>query len=163
MNESKLSHVDDSGHARMVDVSTKPESRRVAVAEGLVVLRPEVLARLLSGDLPKGPVIETARIAGIMAAKRTSDVIPLCHPIRLSEVDVRLAPFDSSTLRVEATAIAMDRTGVEMEAMTAVAVAALTVYDMVKAVDRAAVITGIRLIRKEGGKSGTYAADEVTP
>lgn len=142
----------------MVDVAAKAETLRTAVAEGFVRLSEGVLARVLAGDLPKGAVIETARLAGIMAAKRTSDLIPMCHPLRLTEVDILAEAASGGALRLEAKVVAVDRTGVEMEAMTAVSIAALTVYDMVKAVDRSAAIDGIRLLRKTGGKSGDFSA-----
>jgi cyclic pyranopterin phosphate synthase len=152
-----LSHLGPDGAARMVDVGLKPETRRTAVAGGKVVFSPGILARVLAGDLPKGAVLESARLAGIMGAKKTSELIPLCHPLRLVDLDVRFRPAPPETLEIEATAVAVDRTGVEMEALTAVATAALTIYDMAKAVDKAAVIEGIRLLRKEGGKSGPWA------
>ena len=152
----RLSHVGPDGAPRMVDVSAKAETRRVAVAAGRVRFSPGTLARVLAGDLPKGPVLETARLAGVLGAKRTSDLIPLCHPLRLSDVDVRFRPAPPDAVEIEAEVVAVDRTGVEMEALTAVAVAALTVYDMVKAVDKGVVIGEIRLLRKEGGRSGAY-------
>jgi cyclic pyranopterin monophosphate synthase len=152
----KLSHVGADGAPRMVDVAQKPETRRVAVAAGSVRFSDGVLQRVLQGDLPKGAVIETARIAGVLGAKKTSDLIPLCHPLRLTDVDVRFTPSPPDRLDIEATAVAVDRTGVEMEAMTAVAIAALTVYDMTKAVDRAVVVENVRLLKKEGGKSGMW-------
>ncbi|MEY2741749.1 MAG: Cyclic pyranopterin monophosphate synthase accessory protein 1 [Planctomycetota bacterium] len=158
MQNVPFTHVGEGGEARMVDVAAKAETLRTAVAEGFVRLSEGVLARVLAGDLPKGAVIETARLAGIMAAKRTSDLIPMCHPLRLTEVDILAEAASGGALRLEAKVVAVDRTGVEMEAMTAVSVAALTVYDMVKAVDRSAAIDGIRLLRKTGGKSGDFSA-----
>jgi cyclic pyranopterin phosphate synthase len=155
----QLSHVDPSGKPRMVDVSQKPETLRRAVAESRLEFSPDVLQRVQAGDLPKGAVIETARLAGIMGAKRTSDLIPMCHPLRLSEVTVDFQFQLPNLLIIQSTVVALDRTGVEMEALTAASIAALTVYDMVKAIDRAMVITATRLLRKEGGKSGTFEAD----
>ena len=145
----------------MVDVSAKAETERVAVAEGRVVMRPETLAMVKSGDAKKGDVLGTARIAGIMAAKRTHDLIPLCHPLAISQVEVDLTP-DSKLpgIDVRARVKVAGKTGVEMEALTAVAVACLTVYDMVKAVDRGMRIDGIRLLEKSGGRSGHYRAKE---
>jgi len=151
-----LSHLGADGAARMVDVAHKPETRRVAVAGARIVFSPGVLGRVLAGDLPKGAVLETARLAGVMGAKRTAELIPLCHPVRLTDVDVRFTPAPPDALEIRATAVAVDRTGVEMEAMTAAATAALAVYDMTKAVDRGVVIDGLRLLRKEGGRSGVW-------
>lgn len=157
--EERMSHVDAEGRARMVDVSAKTESVRRAVAGAVLEMSPGTLQRVLSGDLPKGPVLETARLAGVMAAKGTSGLIPLCHPVRISDVRVELAPAGEGRLEVRAEVSAVDRTGVEMEALCAAAVAALTVYDMVKAVDRGMVVQGLRLLRKEGGRSGTWVAE----
>jgi cyclic pyranopterin monophosphate synthase len=155
-----LTHLDEYGQARMVDVGEKSDTTREAVARGEVAMRPETAALIRSGEAAKGDVLAAARIAGIMAAKRTSDLIPLCHPIALSGADVRFDWDESrSRLLVEASARTVGKTGVEMEALTAVTVAALTVYDMCKAVDRAMRIEGVRLVRKTGGKSGTYEAD----
>ncbi|MGE2716424.1 cyclic pyranopterin monophosphate synthase MoaC [Mycolicibacterium litorale] len=150
-----LSHVDESGAAHMVDVSAKDVTRRTAVAAGTVHTRPDVIALIASGGLPKGDALATARVAGIMAAKRTSDLIPLCHQLALTGVDVDFE-IGESQVRVTATVRTTDRTGVEMEALTAVSVAALTVYDMIKAVDAAARIDDIAVLRKEGGKTGTW-------
>lgn len=152
-----LSHVDPQGRARMVDVSQKSETSRMARAEARISFSPGVCARVLSGNLPKGAVLETARLAGITGAKRTADLIPMCHPLRISEVKVDLLADGDDALVVSAEVRAVDRTGVEMEAMTAASVAALTVYDMVKAVDRGMEITSVRLVHKEGGKSGTWS------
>ena len=152
----RLTHIDESGDARMVDVSAKEATAREAVATGAVRLSGETVELLRSGDIPKGDALSVARIAGIMGAKRTPDLIPLCHPLALSGVEVHLRVVDSGveiTARVRTT----DRTGVEMEALTAVSVAALTVVDMVKAVDKAAVITDVRVETKTGGKSGDWA------
>ncbi|MEN8150386.1 MAG: cyclic pyranopterin monophosphate synthase MoaC [Planctomycetota bacterium] len=152
-----LTHLDDEGRARMVDTGGKPETERRATAEGTVRLAKETLDRVVAGDVPKGDVLAAARIAGIQGAKRTPDLIPLCHPIRLASVTVEFEPReDRGELVVRATATAVDRTGVEMEALTAVATAALTVYDMVKAIDRGASIDGIRLLAKSGGRSGDW-------
>jgi cyclic pyranopterin phosphate synthase len=154
-----LTHFDASGAAQMVDVSDKPATARRAVARGSVTMAPETLALVAAGTAAKGDVLGVARLAGIMAAKRTSELIPLCHPIALSKVSVELAA-DAAAGRVtiEATVATTGPTGVEMEALTAVSVAALTVYDMLKAVDRAMVIGEVRLALKEGGASGRYAA-----
>ena len=157
---SGLTHIDAEGQARMVDVGGKDTTERVGVAAGSVLMAPETLALILSGDAKKGDVLGTARIAGIMAAKRTHDLIPLCHPLALSAVAVDLsAERDPPRVDVRATARTRGRTGVEMEALTAVSVACLTVYDMVKAVDRGLRITDIRLVEKRGGASGDYRAD----
>src|SRR5215831_15795392 len=142
---SELTHFDDSGASRMVDVSAKEVTLRTARASGLVRMGPATLELVMDRRLAKGDVLEVARLAGIMAAKRTGELIPLCHPLGLDGVDVSLTPADGGTLRIEATATVVARTGVEMEALTAVSVAALTVYDMCKAVDRAMVIEQIRL------------------
>lgn len=145
----------------MVDVSAKPETARMARAEGFVCLSPEALAAVQAGGGPKGDAFTTARLAGIHAAKRCADLIPLCHPLRLTDVHVRLeALADRGEVRVEAVVRAVDRTGVEMEAMTAAAVACLTLYDMIKAVDKLAVIRNIRLLEKLGGKSGHVRREE---
>jgi cyclic pyranopterin monophosphate synthase len=151
---AELSHVSPDGHAKMVDTSDKPETKRVAVATGLVRLSPGTLPRILTGDLPKGPVLECARTAAILAAKDTPRLVPMCHPLRLTDVAIAFVPDGESALRIEATVSAVDRTGVEMEALVATSVAALVVYDMVKAIDRGVVITDVRLVSKTGGKSG---------
>jgi cyclic pyranopterin monophosphate synthase len=153
--ERRLSHLDDTGAAHMVDVTGKDATKRAAVAVGTLRTRADVVALITSGGLPKGDALATARIAGILAAKRTSDLIPLCHQLALTGVDIE---FDVGTTEVGITATVRttDRTGVEMEALTAVSVAALTLYDMLKAVDPAAVIDGIRVERKDGGKTGTW-------
>ena len=154
-----LSHVDDEGRARMVDVSAKPETRRRAVASGRLTFSSGIRDRVLAGDLPKGAVLDTARLAGVMGAKRTSDLIPMCHPLRISEVRVDFTPIGDDAIEITGEVLAVDRTGVEMEALCAVSVAALTVYDMVKAVDRGMVIGDVKLVSKEGGKSGTWERD----
>ncbi|HVX98573.1 MAG TPA: cyclic pyranopterin monophosphate synthase MoaC [Pseudorhodoplanes sp.] len=157
----KLSHLGASGEARMVDVSGKRETSRVAVARGRVSMSKETLALVLSGDAKKGDVLGTARIAGIMAAKRTHDLIPLCHPLPLAQVTIELAPDRKQPgITVEATVRVTGRTGVEMEALTAVSVACLTIYDMVKAAQRDMRIEDIRLVEKHGGKSGSYRAKD---
>ena len=159
MARRTLTHLARGGQARMVDVSAKPETARVATAEGRVVMQRATLDVVLSGDAKKGDVLGAARIAGIMAAKRTSELIPLCHPLNISKVDVAIAPDHKLPgVVVRATVSVTGRTGVEMEALTAVAVACLTVYDMVKAVERGMRIEGIRLIEKRGGKSGDWRA-----
>ena len=156
---SGLTHIGAGGEARMVDVSGKAATVREAVAEGLVIMMPETLKLVVDGNAKKGDVLGTARIAGIMAAKRTHELIPLCHPLALSSVAVELEPEgELPGLRVRATVKTTGPTGVEMEALTAVSVAALTVYDMVKAVDRSLRIEAIRLVRKTGGASGTFEA-----
>ena len=152
---SEFTHLDDSGAARMVDVSAKDVSARTATARGRVVVSAEVLRLLRDGSLPKGDALAVARIAGIMAAKRTPDLVPLCHPIALHGVTVDLDVTDDGVL-IEATTRTADRTGVEMEALTSVAVAGLALVDMVKAVDPAAVITDVRVMRKTGGKTGEW-------
>src|SRR5205823_13695259 len=153
----RLTHLDHAGRARMVDVSAKRVTVREAVARGVVAMQPRTLARIAAGALPKGDVLAVARLAGIMAAKRTADLIPLCHPLPLSHVDVELTPDSAGArVRIEARVAVEARTGVEMEALTAVAVAGLTLYDMCKAVDREMTIGAIRLVRKSGGRSGTF-------
>jgi len=164
---AKLSHIDAGGAARMVDVSAKPASERVAVAEGFVRMTPATLDLVLSGNAKKGDVLGAARIAGIMAAKKTHELIPLCHPLAISKVEIDIAPDaapdmtpDSAraSLKVQSTVKVTGQTGVEMEALTAVAVACLTIYDMIKAVERGVTIEAIRLTEKRGGKSGHYRA-----
>ncbi len=156
-----LTHIGASGEAHMVDVGAKAETVRSATAEGFVSMRPETLATILAGNAKKGDVLGTARIAGIMAAKKTHELIPLCHPLLLTKVAVDIEPDHALPgLRVTATARVSGKTGVEMEALTAAAVACLTVYDMAKAVDRAMTVSGIRLVEKTGGKSGDYKAGD---
>lgn len=151
----KLSHLDESGNIHMVDVGAKPDTERVAIARGEVVMRPKTMALIEAGEIKKGDVLTTAKLAGIMAAKRTADLIPLCHPIPLTQVEVDLE-FKPGLPGIEITASAhtVGKTGVEMEALTAVTVAALTVYDMAKAVEKTMRIQNIRLIEKHGGRSG---------
>ncbi len=155
---SELSHFDAAGHARMVDVSAKAETARTAIARGRVVMAPATLALITAGTAAKGDVLGIARLAGIMAAKRTADLIPLCHPLMLSKVTLNLRPAPPDAVEIEAEVKVTGQTGVEMEALTAVSIAALTVYDMVKAVDRGMRIDAIRLVLKAGGKSGTFEA-----
>ena len=156
-----LTHIGASGEARMVDVTEKADTDRVAVAEGAVVMRAETLALIRAGDMKKGDVLGAARIAGIMAAKRTHELIPLCHPLALTGVEVEIAPDEALPgLRVRARARVKGATGVEMEALTAVSVACLAIYDMAKAVDRGMRIEGVRLVEKMGGKSGHWRVGE---
>ena len=157
--DSALTHIDAEGEARMVDVSAKAATERTAVAEGRVVMSKTTLALILSGNAKKGDVLGTARLAGIMAAKRTSDLIPLCHPLTLSEVTIDITPDQKLPgCIVRATVKVTAPTGVEMEALTAVAIACLTIYDMIKAVERGVRVEGIHLVEKIGGKSGHYRA-----
>lgn len=156
----ELTHLDADGRARMVDVAGKPETHRVAVASGRVVMSPATAQLLADGGLPKGDALPVARLAGIQAAKRTWELIPLCHQVRITSVDVKITvDVATGVAEVEAEAIAFDRTGVEMEAMTAVSVAALTLYDLCKAVQRDVVVTDVRLRSKSGGRSGTWTVD----
>ena len=155
-----LTHLGAKGEANMVDVGDKAETTRTAIAEGLVSMRPETLEMILAGDAKKGDVLGTARIAGIMAAKKTHELIPLCHPLLLTKVAVEIEPDRALPgLKVTALARVTGKTGVEMEALTAASVACLTIYDMAKAVDRGMAISGIRLVEKTGGKSGDYKVD----
>jgi cyclic pyranopterin phosphate synthase len=157
---TKLTHFDPEGRAVMVDVSAKAETAREAVAGGSVLMKPETLALIMAGGVKKGDVLAVARLAGILGAKRTPDLIPLCHPVALTSVSLDLAcDPERNAVDIVATCRLTGRTGVEMEALTAVSVAALTVYDMCKAADRSMTISEIRLLRKAGGKSGTYEAD----
>lgn len=157
---SDLTHQDETGRARMVDVGDKDESRRTAVAEGFIRMDPATLEALQEGRTPKGDSLMVSQLAGIQGAKRTADLIPLCHPLPLDSVDVELAPDpELPGVRAVAQARVTGRTGVEMEALTAVSVALLTVYDMLKAVDRSMRIEGIRLLEKRGGRSGTWSAE----
>ncbi len=160
MDEQQLTHLDAHGAARMVDVGDKPETERVAVAGGMVVMQPATLKLIRDGAIKKGDVLTIARIAGIMAAKRTSELIPLCHPIALTQVDVDLTlDDDASAVKIVATARTRGQTGVEMEALTAVSVAALTIYDMAKAVDRGMRLSDIHLLEKRGGVHGDYQVE----
>ena len=156
---AELTHLDSKGRARMVDVSAKDVTERLAIASGLVTMRPETLRLIADGSAPKGDVLAAARLAGIMGAKRTADLVPLCHPLPLDSITVELECDEAqSAVAITASCKTTGRTGVEMEALTAVTVAALTVYDMCKAVDRAMVIGEVRLLHKSGGRSGTYDA-----
>jgi cyclic pyranopterin phosphate synthase len=158
---AKLSHLDDQGRARMVDVSDKDVTSRIAVARGTIRMRPETLELILEGKVEKGDVFSVARVAGIMAAKKTSELIPMCHPLNITSVEIELSPAQKpARVEIEATVRVDGKTGVEMEAMTAVSVAGLTVYDMCKAVDREMTIGEIRLVKKSGGKSGTFIRKE---
>ncbi|TXH16865.1 MAG: cyclic pyranopterin monophosphate synthase MoaC [Gammaproteobacteria bacterium] len=155
---NKLTHLDSQGKARMVDVGGKADTQRVAVAEGRILMSAAALTAIRDGSVPKGEVLAAARIAGIMAAKKTADLIPLCHPLALDTVTLDFT-IEAQGVRVTATASLTGRTGVEMEALTAVSVALLTVYDMAKAIDKGMVIESLRLIEKRGGKSGHWKAD----
>ncbi len=156
---ARLTHLDDAGNARMVDVSDKAASARSATAEGAVFMQPATLALIRDGGVKKGDVLSVARLAGIMGAKRTAELIPLCHPLNLTSIDVELTLDEArGAVAIRATAKITDRTGVEMEALTAVSVAALTIFDMCKAVDRGMRIADVRVIHKAGGRSGTYTA-----
>jgi len=157
--DGPLSHVDPEGTARMVDVGDKPLTRRRAVAVGRVLMSPETRRLALAGGGPKGPVIEVARLAGITGAKRTADLVPLCHPLPIDRADVDITPVGDDALEVRAEVVTTWRTGVEMEAFTAVTVAALTLIDMLKAVDRGMVVTDITLLEKSGGRSGDWRRD----
>jgi cyclic pyranopterin monophosphate synthase len=161
---SKLTHIDDQGRVRMVDVTEKKPSQRTAAAQAMVNMSAEAFQRIAAGAVSKGNVLETARIAGVMAAKKTADLIPMCHPLNLTHVQVDFFPDAAShAIRIQATVRIVDQTGVEMEALTAVAVAALTLYDMCKAIDKAMTITDICLMKKTGGKSGTFLRETNTP
>jgi cyclic pyranopterin phosphate synthase len=158
---AKLSHLDQRGEARMVDVSAKPATERIAVAEGKVIMRKETLDLVIEGNALKGDVLGAARLAGIMAAKRTHGLIPLCHPLPITKVEIEINPEHTLPgFLVQATVKVSGQTGVEMEALTAVSIACLTIYDMVKAAERGMRIEGIRLLEKSGGKSGTWKAED---
>jgi cyclic pyranopterin monophosphate synthase len=158
---AELTHLDESGRARMVDVSAKGETIRVATARGRVLMRPETLALIRRGGMSKGDVLAVAQVAGVLGAKRTSDLIPLCHPLPISGVDLQFELDEAaSAVEISATARVVGKTGVEMEALAAVSVAALTIYDMCKAVDKEMVIDRVRLVHKLGGKSGEYRRAE---
>jgi cyclic pyranopterin monophosphate synthase len=165
----ELTHFDESGRARMVDVSAKGETAREAIAAGAVCMRPETLALIRQGSIAKGDVLAVAQVAGIMAAKQTPQIIPMCHTLLLTGVELAFAledatgTTDEARVVITATVRTVGKTGAEMEALTAVSVAALTIYDMCKAVDKAMVIEGVRLLRKSGGKSGDYVRDEGNP
>jgi len=158
---TKLSHLDEQGRARMVDVSEKEITSRIAIACGTVHMRPETLALILEDKIEKGDVFSVARVAGIMAAKKTSELIPMCHPLNITSVKIELMPQqEPARVEIEASVRVSGKTGVEMEAMTAVSVAGLTIYDMCKAVDREMSLGEIRLVKKSGGKSGTFIRKE---
>ncbi|MBI9044882.1 MAG: cyclic pyranopterin monophosphate synthase MoaC [Anaerolineaceae bacterium] len=158
----KLTHIDDSGQARMVDVGNKADSERIAIAYGEVKLKPSTLDSIRDGLMKKGDVLNVSKIAGIMAGKRTSDLIPLCHPLPIHDIDVNLSLDEHLPgVAIKAYVKTVGKTGVEMEALTAVSIAALTIYDMVKAVEKSGVIQNIKLLEKRGGKSGDYKIDEM--
>jgi cyclic pyranopterin monophosphate synthase len=158
---TKLSHLDEQGRARMVDVSEKDATSRTAIARGTIHMRPETLALILEDKIEKGDVFAVARVAGIMAAKKTSELIPMCHPLNITSVEIDLTPNEKpARVDIEAAVRVSGKTGVEMEAMTAVSAAALTIYDMCKAVDREMTVADIRLVKKSGGKSGTFIRKE---
>jgi len=158
---SRLTHIDTDGHVRMVDVTEKNSSARQALAKGRIAMNPETFTLIREGGIAKGNVLETARIAGVMATKKTADLIPMCHPLAISHVQIDFFPIpESSSIDIECSVRLVGQTGVEMEALTAVSIAALTIYDMCKATDREMVISEIRLMEKSGGKSGTYRRKE---
>ena len=160
----KLTHFDREGRARMVDVGAKAATRRVAVVSGKVVMKPETLRRIVDKKMEKGDVFGVARVAGIMAAKRTGEIIPLCHPLSIDTVEIDFQPnLERSEVKIETTVKSTGKTGVEMEALVATAAAALTIYDMCKAVDRGMTISDIMLLKKSGGKSGTYIREKRVP
>jgi cyclic pyranopterin phosphate synthase len=154
--DKKLSHIDDKGKAKMVDVGDKDITTRIATATGTITMKPGTLALITKGDIPKGDVFAVARVAGIMAAKKTPELIPLCHPLAINSVDIALSPEQPDKVLISATVRCTGKTGVEMEALSAVSVTALTIYDMCKAVDKDMVISAITLQKKSGGKSGEY-------
>jgi cyclic pyranopterin phosphate synthase len=156
-----LTHLDETGQAKMVDVGRKADTERIAIARGAVKMKPDTLRLIIGGNLKKGDVLTLAQVAGILAAKRTSELIPLCHPLLLNKIDVVCTPnTPDSCIEIEASVKVNGKTGVEMEALTAVSVAALTIYDMAKAVDRGMQLTNIRVVYKEGGKSGIFAEQD---
>ncbi len=154
----KLSHFNAEKRAQMVDVTEKDETKRIAVAESVLIMKPETLKRIKEGKISKGDVLAVAQVAGIMAAKKTSDFIPMCHPLMTTKADLSFQDDGHKTLRIEATVVTVGKTGVEMEALSAVSIAALTVYDMCKAMDRSMEITRTRLLEKSGGKSGEFSS-----
>jgi cyclic pyranopterin phosphate synthase len=161
VTSERLTHIDDQGRARMVDVTAKDDTERVAVAKGRVLMQPRTLRLILAGEIAKGNVLTTAQVAGIMAAKRTHELIPMCHPLLLGGIAVDLEPNEAeSAVEITATVKTTGKTGVEMEALTAVTLAGLTVYDMCKAVDRGMRLDGVRLVRKSGGKSGEIVLED---
>ncbi|MFD1383788.1 cyclic pyranopterin monophosphate synthase MoaC [Rhodanobacter aciditrophus] len=155
-----LTHLDAKGNAHMVDVSDKAITKRTAIARSLVVMSPTTLTKIIEGGLPKGDVLATVRIAGIQAAKKTSDLIPLCHPLMLSKVEVEINVLDTESIEILCRCSLSGKTGVEMEALTGASVAALTLYDMCKAVDKGIVIKDTKLLEKQGGKSGSWSSDD---
>lgn len=157
---SDLTHFDESGRSRMVDITEKGVTAREALARGSVEMQPDTLKKILDREMSKGDVLEVARLAGIMAAKRTSTLIPLCHPLPITSIEISFEPINDRMIRIEALVKTVDRTGIEMEALTAVCVAALTIYDMCKAIDRGMTIQKVELIRKSGGKSGLFIKKE---
>ena len=158
----KLTHLDETGQAKMVDVGRKADTERIAIARGAVMMKPDTLRLIIEGNVKKGDVLTLAQVAGILAAKRTSELIPLCHPLLLNKIDVVCTPNAAdSCVEIEAAVRVNGKTGVEMEALTAVSVAALTIYDMAKAVDRGMHLTNIRVVYKEGGKSGIFAEQDI--
>ncbi len=159
----KLTHIDEKGQARMVDVGAKADTKRLARAQAILTMQPETLAMITAGDMPKGDVFACARIAGIMGAKRTHELIPMCHPLPLDSVRVELSPLGKNQVRIQSEVRCTYHTGVEMEALTACSIAALTVYDMCKAVDRGMIIGPILLLEKSGGKSGHFLREEAQP
>ncbi|MBM4305970.1 MAG: cyclic pyranopterin monophosphate synthase MoaC [Deltaproteobacteria bacterium] len=155
----KLTHFDKKGRAKMVDVSAKSETLREAIVKGTIYMKSATFKKVISGKIAKGDVLSVAKVAGIMAAKRTSEIIPMCHPLNLSHVEINFFPFEKeSRIDIESKVRIKARTGVEMEALVAVATAGLTIYDMCKAIDRGMVLTNIHLVKKTGGKSGTYTS-----
>lgn len=161
---AKLTHLDADGRAKMVDVGEKPVTQRIAVAQGSVFMRSETLNLIIEGHIKKGDVLTIAQLSGVMGAKKTSDLIPLCHPLPLNQVEVNVRPNpENNSVDIEAIARVSGKTGVEMEALTAVSVSALTIYDMAKAVDREMRISDIRLVYKSGGKSGEFVASDYNP
>lgn len=154
-----LTHIDDNGAARMVDVGEKEVTRRSASAQAVVSMQPQTLSLILSGGMPKGDVFACARIAGIMAAKRTWELIPMCHPLPIESIEIEITPISDTDVRIVSTLRCTHKTGIEMEALTAASVAALTLYDMCKAVDRGMVIRDVMLLRKSGGKSGDFCRE----
>jgi cyclic pyranopterin phosphate synthase len=158
--KEQLTHLDESGRAKMVDVGHKPDTERIAIARGSVIMQPTTLKLIIEGNVKKGDVLTVAQLAGVMAAKRTSDLIPLCHPLMVSQIAVTCTPnLEWSRVDIEAMVRFHGKTGVEMEALTAVAVAGLTIYDMAKAIDRDMQLTDVRVVRKSGGQSGDWASE----
>ena len=155
----EFSHIDEKGKAKMVDVSEKETTKRIAVAEGFIQIKPEVIQLIVGGNMPKGDVLSTAKIAGILAAKKTGDLIPMCHPLGLDHADVEFEIMENG-IKITASMVVTAKTGIEMEALTAVSVAALTIYDMCKSADKSMAINNVRLMKKSGGRSGEYIRSE---